>query len=300
MDVASVTDTFKPKVDVSKHLHELLADTPLDFFVMFSSALSITGGQGSGNYHAANLFMAALAAQRRRKGLAASVIHIGYVTDVGYFMRKDQSSRDFIGRMGFAPLSETDIHHAFAEAVLAGKPGNKNDNRSCEVGVGMEPLEEGREPAWFTDPRFSHYLPTADVNEKKDGPQYGRDDIKKQVQDAEAEDEVVAVVQEALCAKIETMLQLPTGSVDTDSLLTQLGIDSLVAVEIRAWFLKNIGIDVPVVKILGRSSVAQICADASKEIMGSRVGGSPQTVPPPRSQNHPLTRTISQTAPAAP
>ncbi|KAK7973150.1 Tenellin synthetase [Apiospora saccharicola] len=92
-------------------------------------------------------------------------------------------------------------------------------------------------PALFALP------PTADVNEKKDGPQYGRDDIKKQVQDAETEDGMVAVVQEAPCAKIETMLQLPTGSVDTDSPLTQLGIDSLVAVEMRAWFLNNIGID---------------------------------------------------------
>lgn len=65
MDVEALKDTLKPKVDVSKHLIEILADTPLDFFVLFSSALSITGGQGSANYHAANLFMNGLAAQRR-------------------------------------------------------------------------------------------------------------------------------------------------------------------------------------------------------------------------------------------
>jgi aspyridone synthetase (hybrid polyketide synthase/nonribosomal peptide synthetase) len=86
---------------------------------------------------------------------------------------------------------------------------------------------------------------------------------------------VVTVVQEALCAKIETMLQLP--SVDADALLTELGIDSLVVVQIRAWFLKKIGIDVPAVKILG-SSVAQICTDAAKEILATRVGESPENV----------------------
>lgn len=272
MDVDAVVDTFRPKVDVSKYLDEILADTPLDFFIMFSSALSITGGQGSANYHAANLFMAALAAQRRQSGRPASVMHIGYVTDVGYFTRVDKSSREYIGRMHFAPLSETDIHHAFAEAILAGRP---NSERSCEVGVGVEPLEEGQEPAWSSDPLFSHYLPTAHVHDKRDGPQYGRDDIKKQIQEAETEDEVIAVVQEALCAKIETTLQLPTGGVDADALLTELGIDSLVAVEIRGWFSKKIGIDVPVVKILGRSSVAQICTDASKEIMTTRGGEAP-------------------------
>ncbi|KAJ4286521.1 hypothetical protein N0V90_013221 [Kalmusia sp. IMI 367209] len=256
MDVEDVTNTFRPKVDVSKHLNDILADVPLDFFVMFSSGLSITGGQGSGNYHAANLYMTALAAQRRQSGRPASVMHIGYVSDVGYFTRVDQSSREYIGRMHFPALSETDIHHAFAEAVLAGRPDSK---RSCE------------ESAWVLDTLFSHYRPTANVNDKKDGPQYGRDDIKKQITDADTEAEVVEVVQEALCDKMETMLQLSTGGVDPNALLTELGIDSLVAVEIRAWFAKTIGIDVPVVKILGRSSVAQICTDAAQEIMAIKV-----------------------------
>ncbi|KAJ5809264.1 polyketide synthase [Penicillium pulvis] len=304
MDVDAVVDTFRPKVNVSKYLNEILADTPLDFFIMFSSALSITGGQGSANYHAANLFMTALAAQRRQSGRPASVMHIGYVTDVGYFTRVDKSSREYIGRMHFAPLSETDIHHAFAEAVLAGKP---NSERSCEVGVGVEPLEEGQEPAWSSDPLFSHYLPTAHVHDKKDGAQYGRDDIKKQIQEAETEDEVIAVVQEALCAKIETTLQLPTGGVDADALLTELGIDSLVAVEIRGWFSKKIGIDVPVVKILGRSSVAQICTDASKEIMATRVGIIPKNgdaEPEISSESHALSdigaSDVSQSGKATP
>jgi aspyridone synthetase (hybrid polyketide synthase/nonribosomal peptide synthetase) len=278
MDVDALINTFKPKVDVSKHLNDILADTPLDFFIMFSSCLAITGGQGQANYHAANLYMTALAAQRRQCGRPASVIHIGNVIDVGYYTRADKSSKEYLQRMHFTPLSETDIHHAFAEAIMAGNPSSE---RSCEVGVGLEPLGapliEGHEPAWSSDPRFSHFLPTIHVHEKKEGPQSSRDDIKKQIQDVETEAEVATVVQEALCAMIETMLQLPCGSVDADALLTELGIDSLVAVEIRAWFSKKIAIDVQVVKILGRSSVAQICTDASREIMATRVDSKPET-----------------------
>jgi amino acid adenylation domain-containing protein len=279
MDADSLSETLKPKVDISRHLDDILADTPLDFFIMLSSALSITGSHGQANYHAANMFMTALASQRRQSGRAASVIHIGYVADVGYFTRADSRSREYVTRMHFGPISETDVHHAFTEAILAGKP---NSERSCEVGVGIEPLDtpmiEDHETAWSSDPRFSHFLPTVHVHEKNEGPQSWRDDIKEQIQDVETEAELVTVVQEALCAKLETMLQLSTGSVDADALLTQLGIDSLVAVEIRAWFLKKIGIDVPVLKILGRNSVAQICTDASKTIMSTRVGRSPKNV----------------------
>ncbi|KAJ5726765.1 polyketide synthase [Penicillium malachiteum] len=277
LDVDAMVDTFRPKVDVAKYLNDILADTPLDFFIMLSSNLAITGGQGSGNYAAANMFMTGLAAQRRLSGRPASVIHIGYVADVGYFTRVDKSSREYAGRMHYAPLSETDIHHAFGEAILAGRP---NSERSCEIGVGIEPLEEGQEPVWSSDPLWSHYLPQIQVHDKKDGPQYGRDNIKTQIQDAETEAEVGTVIQEALCNKIETTLQLSAGGVDRDVLLTELGIDSLVAVEIRGWFAKNIGIDVPVVKILGRSSVSQICTDAAREIMSTKVETPPRNVDP--------------------
>ena len=289
MDVSAMSDTFKPKIDVSKYLDEILAETPLDYFVMFSSALSLIGGQGSSNYHAANLYMAGLAAQRRQSGRPGSVIHIGYVTDVGYFMRVDQSSRDYIGRMQIVPLSETDVHHAFAEALRAGKPDSE---RSCEIGLGIEPLDtmiEDQEPVWAADPLFAHFLPSTNSHDKTDGAQFGRDDIRKLIQDAETEAEVVEVVQEALCAKIETMLQLPTGSVDADALLTELGIDSLVAVEIRAWFSKKVGIDVPVVKILGRSSLLQICQDATEEINATKAERAPRT-----AESEPETSSDSQ------
>jgi NAD(P)-dependent dehydrogenase (short-subunit alcohol dehydrogenase family) len=72
LDVDAITETFKPKVNVSRYLNEILADVPLDYFVMFSSALSQIGGQGSSNYHAANLYMAGLAAQRRQNGRPGS------------------------------------------------------------------------------------------------------------------------------------------------------------------------------------------------------------------------------------
>jgi hypothetical protein len=72
-------------------------------------------------------------------GRPASVIHIGYVIDVGYFTRVDKSSREYIEKMQIVPLSETDVHHAFAEAILAGNP---NSERSCEVGLGIAPLDE--------------------------------------------------------------------------------------------------------------------------------------------------------------
>ncbi|KAE8393394.1 putative polyketide synthase [Aspergillus alliaceus] len=279
MDAEAMAKVLKPKVDGSKHLDHIFSDTSLDFFIMLSSALSITGSHGQTNYHAANMFMTGLAAERRRRGLAASVIHIGYVCDVGYFTRADKNIREYVSRMHFKPISEMDVHHAFAEAILSGRP---NSQHSCEIGVGIEPLEEplskDQQTAWSSDPRFSHYLATAHIHEAKYSSKAGQVNVVGRIQRAETEAEATMAIQDALCTKLETLMQLSPGSVDVNAPLTKLGIDSLVAVEIRAWAIKEIDIDIPVTTLLGKDNIVQICTRMAKHVMAKILEKTSKTI----------------------
>ena len=84
LDQAALNTVLRPKVMGGWLLHRLLEDAPLDFFVLFSSAGSLLGQPGQGNYAAANAFLDALAHHRRAQGRPALSVNWGAWAELGF------------------------------------------------------------------------------------------------------------------------------------------------------------------------------------------------------------------------
>lgn len=123
-----------PKVEGTTFLDEMFYKSPLDFFIVFSSLTAVVGNSGQSNYAAANMFMTALAAQRKKRGVAGSAIDISSLMGIGYVERSDRLDAEYFTRLGYTNISEQDLHQLFAEAITAGRPGSK-DNAEIVTGV---------------------------------------------------------------------------------------------------------------------------------------------------------------------
>ncbi|MFJ5920920.1 SDR family NAD(P)-dependent oxidoreductase [Streptomyces ardesiacus] len=123
--VGSLTDeqvetVLRPKADGAHHLHELTAGMDLSAFVLFSSAAGYLIGAGQGGYAAANTFLDGLAQHRRAQGLPALSLAWGlWAESDGMAARLDRAGRERLDRLGLPPLATADALALFDAALAA-------------------------------------------------------------------------------------------------------------------------------------------------------------------------------------
>ena len=261
---------LKPKVDGSKYLNELFPQDTLDFFIFFSSMTAIIGNMGQSNYTAANSFMCALARQRREQGLAASVINIGVIIGVGYVTREvSHADQKNLRKGGYMWMSERDFHQIFAEAVLAGRPDSGVDP---EISTGLRRIDpdDPYQPIWYNNPIFSKCIQQRKSANSHEANNSSGPSIQVRLQAATNQSQILTVLQDCFTAQLQTLLGSASDAASRDAVLDsrtdELGIDSLIAVEMRSWFMKNLNVNIPVLKILSGITVRELLQYALKEI----------------------------------
>lgn len=286
MTASDMNEVLAPKVDGSLNLHEEFKDPDLDFFILFSTLSCVIGNAGQSNYDAASLYQVMLAKHRRQQGLPASVMEVGAVADVGYVAERGQALFDKLARTMKLPLSESDVHQIFAEAVAA-SPIRRDevvDSTTAEIVSGMgyynysSDAPSEAHPPWFNNLLASHY-----VREERGSGVVAADTaadsltVAARLDAAPSEDVAASILTQTMAARVETMLQMSAGSFKVDASLLDVGIDSLLAVELRTWFLKQVHVDVPVLKILSGESGEGICAFAASQYLTAKSKGGSNT-----------------------
>ncbi|KAL4993865.1 hypothetical protein BDV10DRAFT_189556 [Aspergillus recurvatus] len=272
MTLEKMQSVLAPKIKGSKNLDELFFDHDLEFFLLFSSLSSIFGNTGQSNYAAANTFLTSLAAQRRKRGLAASVFDISQVSGIGYVERAGLALQDRLLRYGYMQVSEPELHEVLAETIRAGQAESKA-NKVITAGIRAARDDEEFRVPWFDNPRLSHFIVESKTSDVKKVGKKATLPASEQLRSATSKESAFETMQASYSAKLQSILLLPPEKIRYDAPLIELGIDSLAAVEVRSWLQKELKADVPVLKILGGGSINDLSRETLEKV-ADRLGQS--------------------------
>ena len=253
-----------PKVEGSWNLHACLPHD-LDFFIMLASFVGITGNRGQANYAAANAYQDGLALHRRARGQAATSIDLGWMHDIGVVA--EQWEQMFkLRNSGFEGMKEQELHIVLEAAITGKVRGREGTTVPTQIitGVatgGMIERSGARDTRWMNDAKFS-YLKTVDSKEIKEARATGGDgpQVKRRLRDASTKVDAVSIVTEALVAKLVQSTGLDIRDVDENKPFYALGLDSLVALEIKGWAKRELKAEISGVIMLSNATIKEIAA----------------------------------------
>lgn len=268
-----------PKVRGSWNLHSCLPHD-MDFFIMLASIIGITGNRGQANYGAANAYQDALALHRRARGQAATSIDLGWMHEIGVVA--DSWDLKFkLRNAGFEGMREHELHIVLEAAVTIKVQGREGTTVPSQIitGVptgGMIERSGATDLGWMNDAKFS-YLKTVDSKEMKEARGTGSDvsQLKRRLREASSKPNATAIIKEALMTKLVQSTGLDIRDVDENEPIHALGLDSLVAIQIRGWAKRELKAEVSGVFILSSASIKEVAATIAEgsELIDKTVWG---------------------------
>ncbi len=227
MDAKSLAKVMQPKVQGSWTLHYATHSDPLDFFVLFSSASAILGNWGQANYAAGNSFMDILAHYRQAQGLPARSINWGPWAQVGMYARFDSENQD--GRNIVTPLNPEQGREAFAflfnqripQTMVIDAAWHRLPPTPLLANLAQkEGAEIEREADGVVDENFLLTLLLAEPTEQK----------------LMIETEIAKIAGQVFHSSPEQLNRQPP--------LPELGLDSLMAVELKNLIARRFDVDI--------------------------------------------------------
>ncbi|KAI1502944.1 hypothetical protein F5X99DRAFT_137710 [Biscogniauxia marginata] len=302
-DWKAVTDT---KLASSWNLHHQTIDLPLDFFILLSSASGVSGNRGQSNYAASSAFQDAFSRYRRSLGLPSTTLDLGMIESAGY-VADNADSVAYLRTHGYSMIKLKEFFAMLRYAIQNSDPTAAANLDECQIITGYD-IKAAEHVAAATsgarggaqssatstiglaDAKFTH-LPLIHLSSRRanqtqssanqDGSSSASIPLRQALLAAEKGPSRSAVLVRTVTARLAGLLgRSSAADIDPEGRsVAALGVDSLVAVELRNWVVGEMGVGLPIFEILGARSLVELagkieagCAFLREEDMAESEG----------------------------
>ncbi len=240
-----------PKVQGTWNLHLLSQESPLDFFVCFSSAASLVGSPGQANYAAANAFMDGLMHHRHAQGLPGLSINWGPWAEEGMAAKQD------------ARWAQFGMHAIAKEQGLQLLSDLIKNNQQTSAQMGVLPVN------WPKFMRVTGSVPFLEAVAPQ--PKQKASDFLKQLK---AASDGRALLISHLRSEIAKVLGITNvEQIELRDRLFDLGLDSLMAIELKNRLEANLELTLQPTLLFDHPTLEALGGYLAEEILG------PETTP---------------------
>ncbi|KAF4895871.1 Highly reducing polyketide synthase FUM1 [Colletotrichum fructicola] len=278
---------IEPKTQGTENLHKALAQSSLDFFVLFSSIGGLVGNIGQANYNAANTYLDAFVRYRHNLGLPASVIDIGIMGGIGV-IASTGNMQDRAQAAGYHVLCEEELLEAITISIhhsRAGSSSNRDDAYShlSQMALGLWSEQHLADPSthvlWKKNAHMgaAHSIHPENLTSGTTELSSTKSElatimkIAKSTPDRLLHEETIGLIVELLGTAIAQLLALSSAEIGPEAALDDLGLDSLNANELTSWISQHLLVDLPLPDLIQSTTIHDL-ADKIARLLEDKFG----------------------------
>jgi acyl transferase domain-containing protein/NADPH:quinone reductase-like Zn-dependent oxidoreductase/acyl carrier protein/short-subunit dehydrogenase len=242
---------IEPKARGAAILDRLTRDDALDQFILFSSATTLVGNPGQANYVAANGYLEGLARARRAAGLPALAVGFGAIADTGFLARNTEVNEILAKRIGKTALPAMQALD-LVEAYISRDPGTVE---AAVVAIADIDMAAARQLRTVASPLFSVAVRSAKATAA--GGDGDTLDLVAMVH-GKTQEEGEQIVFDLVAGQIAAILRIPTTEITPAKIIKEVGLDSLMAMELGMSFRQKTGFEMPLSSVTQSTTVGDV------------------------------------------
>lgn len=257
LDQETFDRVLLPKMLGAWNLHEATLHIPLEHFINFSSFSAVIGAVKQSNYNAGNVFLDQLSHYRRSIGLPSLTFNWGALEGAG-FVARNEKTQQYLEMVGLGATDMDETLYLFS------------------LGVPSDAFQLGAARCdWGALARFSPsvsgsnmFLPV--VPRSSSG---GGDSMAARILEASPEKRL-PMVEDLIAAQVGAVLGTDATRIDKDTPLTNLGLDSLMAIELVNRIEEKLGMSMPMGSVLNGPNIRDLSIPTLEKLLESGGGAA--------------------------